>query len=175
MVIRLKEWKQHSSTQTPLPTAAQVSDLLFRTVGAFSSLRTDKDISLARLAGLDFKDTDVPLAIASCSYALHSSKHLIGLLLWFCLKLLPNLQAKFPVYLKALIEYEQQDLLEEKDIKEWSDCTAEIILETLPAGHKISIEDINKIKSSPTMKAFLNWLEANNDDDDEEEDDEEED
>ena len=73
-----------------------------------------------------------------------------------------------------MIEYEQQDLLDENDIKEWSENTSEKIIMTLPPGHQITIEDINKTKNSTSMKAFLNWLEAANDDDEDEDDDDDE-
>ena len=74
VVHRVKDWK---SQQTAAPTAAQTSDVLSRTVSAFSALRADKDLSLVRLIALEFKDADVPVTVASASASLQSPKHLI--------------------------------------------------------------------------------------------------
>lgn len=166
---RLREWKQ----EHPAATAAQLAAQFERMASAFCSLRVESDISLLRL-GTDFKDANVPLAVASCSAAKASPQHLIGLLLWVCMRLVPTAAAKFPLYLKALLEYEEQDLLEEAQVRLWATSTVADNLAALPTGASISVDDIGKVKASAGMVAFLKWLDTPEEDDDDDDDDEEE-
>lgn len=168
----MKEWKQQSPAET-LSNNQIVSDILARTVSVFSVLKLDKDLSLVRVCALDFKDSEFPLAVFYSSHAHQSPQHLISLLFWVCCKLVPTLLPKFPVYLKFLLDYEKQDLLEESAVQQWASDTAATNMTSLPLGHGINEVEIEDVKKSKTMIAFLKWLEASaaaDDDDDEEED-----
>lgn len=165
---RIREWKQQHSTAT----ATQLSAQFERMTLAFSSLRVETDMSLLRLA-IDFKDADVPLSVATCSAAKSSPQQLIGTVLWVCLRLVPTVASKFPLYLKALLDYEERDLLDGDAVRIWMQGAAADNVSTLPAGATISAEDIEKIKLSPGMVAFMKWIDTPEEDD--EDDDEEED
>jgi hypothetical protein len=96
------------------------------------------------------------------------------MLLFLCLRVFQGQSQRFPVHLKSILEYEEADLLTESDVKAWLDASAETNHSLLPAGavSSITVEDVEKVKSSAGMQAFAKWLatdaEEEDDDDDEE-------
>ena len=102
-------------------------DELERLQRAFNSLKT-KDIPIVKV-GVDFTDALLPLAVEQCSVVndpTHTSagKALaaIGVLAWFCTKIRPSVSNKFPLYLKALYESDNE-VVDEVAIKAWHAAT----------------------------------------------------
>ena len=111
----------------PASSSAEQRDELERLQRAFNSLKT-KDISIVKV-GVDFTDALLPLAVEQCSVVndpTHTSagKALaaIGVLAWFCTKIRPSVSNKFPLYLKALYESDNE-VVDEVAIKAWHAAT----------------------------------------------------
>ena len=112
-------------------SAAEQKEELERLQRGFNSLKT-KDISLIKV-GVDFTDALLPTAIEICSAVTdtdtntaHTHKQgsnskalaAIGVLAWFCVKIRPSVLNKFPLYLKALYESDNE-IVDEVVIKAW--------------------------------------------------------
>lgn len=169
----MKEWIR----ENPDHTKIQLSDVFFRLVNSFQCFKhnLDSDLTLLRL-GYDYKANELPAAVATFSASSESPSHLIGTLLWFFICLCPKLLPQFPVILNKLIE---EDLIAPEDILAWAASSAEDNKKSLPNGscQFVSVEAIEKVKSSAGMVAFLNYLnlpEEEGDEEEEEEEDEEE-
>ena len=126
-IERYKVFKLSKSSSS----AAEQKEELERLQRGFNSLKT-KDISLIKV-GVDFTDALLPTAIEICSAVTdtdtntaHTHKQgsnskalaAIGVLAWFCVKIRPSVLNKFPLYLKALYESDNE-VVDEVVIKAW--------------------------------------------------------
>ena len=126
----------------PTATATELRDELERGQRAFASLKI-KDIPLIKV-GVEFSDLLLPIAIENCSIITEKtvkntenngensknsgenvnekSLKTIGVLAWFCLRVRPSVCNKFPLYLKALYESDNE-VVDEVAIKLWHTAT----------------------------------------------------
>jgi eIF4-gamma/eIF5/eIF2-epsilon len=166
---RFKEWRSSDAAAS----ASEVTEQLSQIQRAFNSLKVG-DCKLIRL-GSEFKDDLVAPAVADSSAARGSPLKVIGALAWVCLRMKPDISKKFPIYMKALYEMDNEPV-DEATIKAWHACAAgspEVdIASYLPAGCDIAAADMAKLRTS--CNPLVQWLDAaeeDDDDDDEDEDD----
>eukprot|EP01034_Spumella_vulgaris_P027120 gene27121-33797_t len=161
---------------------------IYKVCDAFDALK-QSDRPLLQLC-LDFNAKDPKLnktltdAIVSSTFAAGSPQRVIGVLMWFVLKIQPTVANRFPVFLKVLYD---ENALSEEVIREWHAADYATLLLTLPSSYSdvnevvreaensVSVADVGKLRTSCDI--FIKWLNENDEeeDDEDDEDDEEED
>ena len=159
---KMDECKKSSS---PL-TDAQMNDYIDKACLAYHTLSLEKDSRFLRFV-LDLKSVDVPLAIARCSAAVVSPQHIIGVLVWICSKLKPTFASRFALFLKDLLEYEDDELLTEDAVRAWIAADAQTNLLSVPSS-TVTEQHIMQLKTDKGMIAFIKYLDQPHVEDDEE-------
>lgn len=170
-ITRMKDWLAQNANA---PTQ-RVNEELMRLCSGFTCFRSvnEDDLSLLR-QGFKCQKELLPVAVAKFSSSLESPRHLIGTLLWFCTSVAPSLSTQFPILLRQILEHPDGDFIATADILRWVEASIEDNLSTIPEGASISVEAVEKIKTSAAMRAFVNYLNLPEEEEEEDDDEEEE-
>jgi hypothetical protein len=74
-----------------------------------------------------------------------------------------------------MIEYESETLLDEVNMKSWYDMSIEENMMYLPSGSTVTASELEAMKKSKGMMAFIEWLDQEEDEEGEEGDEEDDD